>query len=101
MRRPGAGAPGTGLLQREIHSLCATGHDNAHFAHGHGDGLAAAMYSVGDEVQVLSASNGQWMDAKVTAVHRDGSCDVKYHLSGQIKQVPRSQQTTTMRRPGA
>merc|ERR1719217_343057 len=89
---------GTGVLTGVACTMKATGANNQHFAHGCGGGLAAAMYSVGDEVEVLSASKGTWMDAKVTAVHRDGSCDVKYHASGQIKQVPVGQQATMMKR---
>lgn len=63
-----------------------------HFDRGAGGGLAATKYNVNDIVKVSSDAYGVWVHAKVSAVHRDGSIDVKYNGENSIKQIPLSLQ---------
>merc|ERR1712046_347128 len=73
---------------------------------GHGGGgvhanslppRANSLYKVGDIVEVLH-SNGAWMDARVTAVHHDGTCDIECS-DGVMKRMTLHLQASTMRRP--
>lgn len=59
------------------------------------------MYGVdgreGDEVWVLSAIDGTWKKATVTAQRGDGGCDVEIKATGQTIHVPLEEQLSTIR----
>merc|ERR1712013_641232 len=79
-------------------SSALMGADNVHFARGGGGPAGVSMYQCGEEVLVL-ASDGAWHHANVTAVHRDGTCDIRYiRHSGGIKQVPLADQPAKMKK---
>jgi len=81
-----------------VESRRMTGPDNAHFDRGYNGGLAATAYEVNDQVMVFSNHRNAWVEGKVTAVHRDGSCDVKYKENGTVQQVPIQDQPTKMKK---
>merc|ERR1711874_229404 len=55
-------------------------------------------YNVYDQVLVYSISQLNWVQGIVTAIYRDGDCDVQYLHSGGLKRVPKAEQGTVMRR---
>merc|ERR1712048_1110505 len=65
---------------------------------GYTGGLAATAYEVNDQVMVFSNHRNAWVEGKVTAVHRDGSCDVKYKENGTVQQVPIQDQPIKMKK---
>ena len=84
------------LLQ--FQSVAMVGPDKPHFAQGMGEGLGVTPYSVAEDVMVFSNHRNAWVQAQVTAVHRDGSCDVMYIESREIKQVKLEEQPTKMKK---
>merc|ERR1712048_527506 len=72
--------------------------DKPHFAEGAGKGLGVTPYSVAEKVMVFSNHRNAWVEAEVNAVHRDGSCDVMYIGTREIKQVKLEDQATNMKK---
>merc|ERR1712048_236689 len=74
---------------------------------GEGMGGSPSMkttYKQGDDVMVFSKSRDGWMEAKVTQVHTDGSVDIMYTETRELKQVKAEEQSKTMKKvvtPGA
>lgn len=58
---------------------------------------AGSNFNVSQKVLVHSKGHSSWMQASVTAIHRDGSCDVQYELTGEIKQIPLAMQCSLMK----
>lgn len=54
-------------------------------------------FNVLQKVLVHSKGHSSWMRASVTAIHRDGSCDVQYELTGETKQIPLAMQCSLMK----
>merc|ERR1719159_1881282 len=81
-----------------VGSVVGIGKDYVHDAHGGGGALGASVYQVGEQVSVR-ASDGVWHHAHVTAVDRDGACDIKYiGQSGGVKHLPLHDQPARMKK---
>merc|ERR1719343_544319 len=55
-------------------------------------------YKQGDEVMVFSKSRDKWMEAKVIQVHSDGSVEIVYTETRELKQVKAEEQSETMKK---
>jgi len=86
------------MVNPPVQSIRMTGADKPHFAQGMGGGLGVSPYSVAENVMVFSNRKKAWVEAQVNAVHRDGSCDVQYTESREIKQVKLEDQPTAMKK---
>jgi len=60
-------------------------------------GHIGSYFKVSQKVLVYSKGHSSWMLASINAIHRDGSCDVQYEHTGEMKQIPLAIQSSCMK----